>query len=108
MPCVSTTVGMVACWSTEVEVCAVWIVGIDSKPPEAVEPVERAIEIVYGAEACVLPGEEYVGDVDVTPSPIFCIDIVWGVYSHEIVEVHLIGSFVLLFCKVELVSHFVC
>lgn len=45
MPCMTTTIACVECWTPKVEVVALRIAGVDAKVPIAVAPVQRTIKI---------------------------------------------------------------
>jgi hypothetical protein len=107
MPSMSTTIAGIEHGTSEVEVVTVWIAGIDAKMPEPVTPIEWTIEIGGCTEGTPLPVEQNIAHVQITALPIVSIYIVVTRYSHQIVEVDLIGSLVLLVGQIQLVSHFV-
>ena len=60
MPCMTSAIREIECWATIVEEVVVWIVSKDAEVPEAVTPIERAIEVVKSAECAILPVEKNV------------------------------------------------
>ena len=107
MPRVTTAVGYIECRTTEVEVVAIGVACVDAEVPESCIPIDRTIEVL-GCEVCaVLPVEEYVTEVEITTLPINSIDIVHIFETHEVVEVYLVCSLVLLVGEVEFIGHLV-
>jgi hypothetical protein len=107
MPCVSTTIGKVECGTSEVEVVAVRIAGIDAKVPIACAPIQWTIEVA-GCDICLpLCIEQYIAEVAVAALPVVTIDIIVTRHTHQVVEVDLVGGFILLISKIQLVSHFI-
>ena len=92
---------------SEVEIVAVRIACIDSEVPVACIPVEWTVEIGGGAEGTVLPVEENVAKVEVAVCPIGTIEVIVGVDTHQVVQVHLIGSLVLLLREIQFIGHLV-
>ena len=107
VPSMSAAVGVPEVRTSEVEIVAIRVAGIDAEVPVACIPVERTIEVGSCAVGCILPVEENIAQIEVTASPVCSIKVVARVDAHQIVEVHLVGSFVLLFGEVQLVSHLV-
>ena len=54
-----------------------------------------------------MPVEEHIAQVKVAMRPVCTIEVVIGVYAHQVVEVDLVGSLVLILGEVELVCHLV-
>ena len=106
-PTVSSAVGDVDRWAAEVEVVAPWIARVDGKVPEAVGPIERAVEVGGGAECVPLPLQEDVAHVEVAPLPVRAEHVVDGSDAHEVVEVDFVCGVILLLREVELVGHLV-
>lgn len=75
--------------------------------PEAVGPVQWAVEVGGGEERLVLPVEEYVEQVEVTVCPVCSVEVVVCVDVHKVVEVYLVSSLILVVCEVKLVRHLV-
>jgi len=107
MPCMSSTIAGVEYRTTIVEVVTVRIAGIDTEVPVAVCPVEGTIEIGGGTESTQLPVEQDIAQVEVTTLPVNAVYIIITGDTHQVVEVNLISSLILLFCQVQLVSHLV-
>ena len=106
-PAVTATIGNVEVRTSEVEVVTMRIAGIDAEVPIASAPVERTVEIGGGAESFPLPGVEDVLQVDVATVPVGAEHVVTAGYTHQIVEVNLIGCLVLCISKIKLVGHLV-
>ena len=103
----SASIGSIEMWASEVEVVTSWVVAIDAEVPIACLPVEWAIEI-GGCEECVpLPVEQYVAQIEVTALPIGTKHVVTPCYTHQIVEIDFVCSFVLFVCQVQLIRHLV-
>ena len=107
VPSVSTAINRVEARHSEVEVGAVRIAGIDAEVPVATAPVQRTIEISGVEVHSVLPVEEDIAQVEIAALPVDAVKVVLRVYAHEVVEVHLVGCFILLFREVELIGHLV-
>ena len=69
MPCMTATIGVPEVGTTEVEVGAMRIAGIDAKVPVASVPVKRTIEIACCTEGAILPVEQDITQVGVQYSP---------------------------------------
>ena len=106
-PAVSTVVGKVEVWPSEIEIGAVRVTGVDAEVPVACAPVEGAIEVRGIQIQTILPIEEDIAQVEITALPIDAIEVVLCVYAHEVIEVYLVGCFILLFREVELIGHLV-
>ena len=107
MPCMSASICCIEMRASEVEVVTSRVVAIDAEVPIASFPIEWAVEI-GGCEECVpLPIEQYVTQVEVTALPIGTEHIVTPRYTHQIVEVDFVCSFVLFVCQVQLIRHLV-
>lgn len=91
----------------EVEVVAVRIASVYSEVPNACTEVERTIEVGCLAEHTVLPVEEHIAEVDVTPTPVVAVEFVIGVDTEQIVEVYLVSRLILVVGEVQLVSHLI-
>ena len=76
VPAVSAAIGGIEVRTSEVEVVAMRVAGIDAEVPETVAPVERTIEIGCGTEGFPLPAVEYIAEVEVTALPVETIDVV--------------------------------
>jgi hypothetical protein len=107
VPGVTSTIGGVEVRTAEVEVVTVRITCIDTEVPVACVPVEGAVE-VRGSNKCVpLCFQQDVTHVEVTALPISSINIINAGDTHQVVEVDLVGSFILLVRQVQLISHLV-
>ena len=107
MPAVASAVHGVEAWCTEIEVVTVWIAGIHTEVPIACVPVERAIEITGIAVHAVLPIEQNVTQVQVAALPVEAVQVVVVVDAHQVVEVNLVCSLILVIGEVEFVCHLV-
>ena len=107
MPGVCTTIGSIECRTSEVEVVAVRIAGIDAEVPITCAPVQWAVEVV-GCDVCLpLCVEQNVAQVAVAALPVVAIDIVVARHTHQVVEVDFVGGLILFVGEVQLVSHFI-
>ena len=93
--------------TSEVEVVAVWIAGIDAEVPVATIPVEWAVEVAGGTECLPLPFQQHVAHVQIATLPIGGIDIIVTGNTHQVVQIDFVGSLVLLVGQVQLVGHLV-
>ena len=107
VPAVSAAVGHVEVGASEVEEVAVGIAGIDAEVPVASAPVERTVEIGGGQVGLILPVPEYVAQVGIASRPVDTVEVVYCVDAHQVVEIDLVGCFILLVGQVELVCHLV-
>ena len=107
VPCVATAINAIEARHSEIEVVAVRIAGVDAKVPVACAPVEGAIEVRGIQIQTILPIEEDIAQVEITALPIDAVEVVLCVYAHEVIEVYLVGCFILLFREVELIGHLV-
>lgn len=107
MPAVTSAVHGVEVRCTEIEVVTVWIAGVHTEVPIACVPVEWTIEITGIAVHAVLPVKQNVTQVQVAALPIEAVQVVVVVDAHQVVEVNLIGSLILVIGEVELVCHLV-
>ena len=107
VPGMTATVAGIEHGASEVEVVTMRIARIDAEVPVTVAPVEWAIEIACLAESAPLPVEQDIAHVEIAALPIIAIHIVIARYPHQVVEINLVGSFVLLVCQIQLVSHLV-
>ena len=107
MPGVGATIDTVERGAAEVVVVAVGIAGVDGEVPASGVPIERAIEVGGVAEGAILPLQEDVAHVEVPPPPVVAGKVIHRVDAHQVVEVDLVGGFILRFAEVQLVSHLV-
>ena len=107
-PAMTSTVRYVEVRATEVEIVAARIAGVDAEVPVARMPVERTVEI-GGIEICsVLPVEQDIAQIHIALAPVSTIQVIVCIYTHQVVKVHLVSCLILVFRKIELVSHLVC
>ena len=103
----STSIGGIEMWASEVEVVTSRVVAIDAEVPIASFPIEWAVEI-GGCEECVpLPIEQYVTQVEVTALPIGTKHVVSTCDPHQIVEIDLVGSLVLFVSQIQFICHLI-
>ena len=107
VPCVGTTIGVVEMGTSEVEVVTVRVAGIDAEVPVTGVPVERTIEIGCCYEGIPLPVKQDIAQIEITALPVCPVHIVTAGDPHQIVEIDLIGSFVLFVSEIQLISHLV-
>ena len=107
MPGVCPTIGSVESGTSEVEVVAVWIAGIDAEVPIAVAPEQRTVEVT-GCDVCLpLCVIQYVAEVAVAALPVVTIDIVITRHTHQVVEIDLVGGLILFISQIQLISHLI-
>ena len=106
-PTMTATVLYIKVWTTEEEVVAMRITGIDAEVPETARPIKRTVEIAGCAKGIVLPIPENIAQVEVTLPPIYAIKVVVIIDTHEIIEVNLISSLVLVISKIQFVCHLI-
>lgn len=91
----------------EVEVVAMRIASIDSEVPNTSVEVERAVEVSRIAEHTILPVEEHIAEVEITPTPVVAVQILVGVDTEQIIEVNLVSCLILVVGEVQLISHLI-
>ena len=96
----ASTVHGVKVRCTEIEVVTVWIAGVHTEVPIACVPIKRAIKIGGVAVHAVLPIEQNVTQVQVAALPVEAVQVVVVVDAHQVVEVNLIGSLILVIGEV--------
>lgn len=106
-PTVSAAIAYVERRASEVEVVAMWVASVDAEVPITCVPIEWAIEIGSVHKCAVLPIEQDIAQVEVALGPIVTKEIAMVVDAHQIIEVDLIGGFILVVSEVELVCHLV-
>jgi hypothetical protein len=107
VPAVTTTIGCVEVGTTEVEEVTVWIVDIYSEVPVTGFPVQGTEEICGCTIQIPLPSVEDILQIHVATLPAGAINIVATGYTHQVVQVYLVGGFILLVGEVQLISHFI-
>ena len=107
MPAVASTVHGVEVRCAEIEVVTVWIAGVHTEVPIACVPIKRAIKIGGVAVHAVLPIEQNVTQVQVAALPVEAVQVVVVVDAHQVVEVNLVCSLILVIGEVQLVGHLV-
>ena len=107
MPAVASAVHGVEVRCTEVEVVTVWVAGVHAEVPIACVPIKRAIKIGGIAVHAVLPIEQNVTQVQVAALPVESEQVVIVVDAHQVVEVNLVCSLILVIGEVQLVCHLV-
>ena len=106
-PTVTASVYGIEVRTSEVEVVAVGIAGVDAEVPVASVPIERTVEIGGCQIGAVLPVEQDITQVEVALCPVDSVEICLSVHAHQIVEVDLVCSLVLLLGEVQFIGHFV-
>jgi hypothetical protein len=106
-PAVTATIGQVEMWTTEIEVVAMRIAGIDAEVPYTSLPVERAVEVGSCAKQIPLPAIEDITDIQVATLPVQSKHVALTGDAHQIIQVNLIGSLILCVRQVQLIGHLV-
>ena len=107
MPGVSAAISGIEVRTSEVEIVTVRIACIDCEVPVSCDPVEGAVEVGSRDKGVPLCLQQDIAHIEVTALPIDTINIVNAGDSHQVVEVDLVGSLILLVRQVQLVSHLV-
>ena len=107
VPGMPAVIGGIEVRTSEVEIVPMRVAQIDAEVPVASLPVEWAIEIAGGHEGVPLPVEQDIAHIEVTTLPVGAEHICPSCDAHEVVEVDLVGCFVLRVIQVQLVSHLV-
>ncbi len=107
MPSVSAAISGIEVRTSEVEIVTVRIACIDCEVPVSCVPVEGAVEVGSRDKGVPLCLQQDIAHIEVTALPIDTINIVNAGDSHQVVEVDLVGSLILLVRQVQLVSHLV-
>ena len=106
-PTVTATIDIPEVGTTEEEVVAMWIAGIDAEVPVTSLPIKGTIEVTCCQVGLILPVEQYVAQVEIALCPVYTIKVCLGVNAHQVVEVDFICCLILLFGKIELIGHLV-
>ena len=107
VPGMSTTIGDIEARCSEVEVVTVRITGVDAEVPVACLPIEGTVEIAGCQEGIPLPVHKDITQIEVATLPIDAKHVRATSHTHQIVEVDLITSLVLLVGEVELIGHLI-
>jgi hypothetical protein len=107
MPGVSATIADIEVRCSEIEVVTVRIAGVDAEVPVACFPVEGTVEIAGCQEGIPLPVEKDITQIEVATLPVDAKHVGATCHTHQIVEVDLITSLVLLVGEVELIGHLI-
>ena len=107
VPGMCSTVAGIEYRTSEVEVVTMRIAGVNTEVPVAVTPIEWTIE-VGGSDKCLpLCIQQHIAEVAVAALPVGAIDIIVTRHTHQVVEVDLIGSLILLISQIQFVGHLV-
>lgn len=106
-PAVTATVADVEVWAAKIEIVAARVSGIDAEVPISSPPIKWAIEICGIDIRAILPVEQDVAQVEISLCPIDAIKVVIVIDTHQIVEVDLVCSLILVVGQVEFVCHLV-
>ena len=107
VPGMSTTIGSIEVRTSEVEVVTMRIAAIDAEVPVSSVPVEWTIEVGGCYKSVPLPVEEDIAQIQITTLPIGSEDVGTPRHPHQVVEVDLIDSLILLVSQIQLVCHFI-
>ena len=107
MPGMPSAIGYIEVRISEVEIITVRVAEIDAEVPVASLPVQRAVEIGCCHKGVPLPVVEDIAHVEVTTLPVGAEHVCAPSDTHEVVEVDLVRSLILLFGQIQLVRHLV-
>ncbi len=107
MPCVAAAITGVEHRPTKEEVVAMGIACIDAEMPETVAPDKWAEKVCRAAECLKLPTQKHITQVEIAALPVDSEDIVVTRDTHQVVEIYLVGSLVLLLSEIQFVGHLV-
>ena len=107
MPGMTSAIGHIEVRISEVEIVTVRVAEIDAEVPVACLPVEWAVEIGGCHKGVPLPVVEDIAHVEVTTLPVGAEHICTPCDTHEVVEVDLVRSLILLFGQIQFVRHLV-
>jgi hypothetical protein len=107
MPGMSATIGGIEVRTSEVEVITMRIAGVDAEVPVASLPIKGTVEIAGCNKGIPLPVEEDITQIEVATLPVDAKHIGATCHTHQIVEVDLVTSLVLLVAEVELIGHLI-
>jgi hypothetical protein len=88
-------------------VAAIWIYTVDPELPTTITPSQRTIEILQSEEFLVLVWRQHLLYFIVALLPQIGIEVKLRAYTHEIVEIDLIDSFILRWREIQLIGHLV-
>ena len=106
-PTVSAIIIGIEVRTSKEEVVTMRIAGVDTEMPITAVPVKRTIEIGCVYIHTVLPIEKHISEIEITLPPIKAIEIIVCIDAEQVVEIDLIGGFILLIGEVEFVSHLI-
>ena len=107
VPGMSATIGIIEMRTSEVEVVTMWITTVYAEVPETSLPIKRTIEVACCYIGTPLPVEQDIAQVQISALPIGAEYIRTACDTHQIVEVDLICSLVLIVSQIQLVSHLI-
>jgi len=107
VPGMGAAIGGIEVGTSEVEIVTVRVAEIDAEVPVACLPVEWAVEIGGCHKGVPLPVVEDITHVEVTTLPVGAEHICAPCDTHEVVEVDLVRSLILLFGQIQFVRHLV-
>ena len=107
MPSMPSAIGHVEVGISEVEIVTVRVAEIDAEVPVTSLPVQGTVEIGCCHKGVPLPVVKDIAHVEVATLPVGAEHICTSCDTHEVVEVDLIRSLILLFGQIQLVCHLV-
>ena len=107
MPRMTTPVRCIEVRSSEVEIVTVRIAHVHPEVPVPGIPVQWAVEIARCDIRVPLPVEQDIAQVQVSALPVGTVHVRPTRHTHQVVQVDLVGSLILLVGQVQFVRHLV-
>ena len=106
-PTMSASIRHVHCRTREIEERTSGITGINTEVPAPCTPIKRTIEIGCSPESRQLPVEQNVTNIKISPCPVCAVKVIHCRYTHQIIEIYLVASIILLVSEIQFISHLV-
>ena len=107
VPGMTSVIGGIEVRTSEIEVVTMRVAQIDAEVPVACLPIQGTVEIGGCHKGVPLPVVEDIAQVEVTTLPVGAEHVCTTRDTHQVVEVDLVRSLILLFGQIQLVRHLV-